>query len=65
MWGAYGFGSESFGHIRIDVVAAPKPPVVAHLVGIEQAFAVVGRDVVVAVEGREPAVLTFNTMQVQ
>lgn len=69
MWGVSGFGSEAFGHVRIDVVgAAPPSPsspvVVAHLAGIEQAFAVVGRDVVVAVVGREPAALTFNMVQV-
>lgn len=63
MWGVNGFGSEAFGHIRIDVVAAPKPPVVAHLVCAEPSFALVGRDVVVAVIGREPAAIFLPTMR--
>ena len=68
MWGVSGFGVEPFGFIRIDVVGAvgpaPLPPIVAHLVGIEPTFALVGRDVAVDVVGRAPAPLTFNTLQV-
>lgn len=68
MWGVSGFGVEPFGFVRVDVVGAvgpaPLPPIVAHLVGIEPAFALVGRETSFALVGREPAAISLNTLQV-
>lgn len=67
MWGVNGFGSESFGHVRVDVVSAVEPvvaPVVAHLVGVEPSFALVGREPSQHVDCREPDALSLPTMVV-
>lgn len=70
MFGSDAFGVLAFGFVDVaaQAVTPPtpsSPAVVGHLVCRAEAFAVVGRDVVVAVVGREPKALTFNTMQVQ
>lgn len=68
MFGSNAFGVLAFGFVDVPVAAvAPptpsSPTVVAHLVGIAEAFAVVARDVVVAVVAREPSAVFLPTMR--